>query len=154
MVSMNPSPRASRVPLVLMNVPGGLDREDAEAVVKAVAEMSADLWPIPSGLIAFYGFEDDPRSVFEIPACRESAMALIAAGILPVLRPTARNRDESLGRVLLGDHIPDTPNASLGLGAFELWALAKGQMNEGLNHFSKDDVMQFLTDCWGELPAA
>ena len=154
MVSMNPSPRASRVPLVLMNVPGRLGRKDAEAVVKMVAELSADLWPVPSGLIAFSGYDDDPRSVYEIPACRESAVALIAAGILPVLRPTARNRDEGLGRVLLGDHIPDTPDASLGLGGFELWALAKGLMTVGVNRFSTDEVMQFMTDCWGELPAA
>jgi hypothetical protein len=88
-------------------------------------------------LLKIIGYDDDPRELHEIPEVSEFCKRVVNRGMLTILYPSTT--------------FPWSPypmKKYMGLGAFELWALANGKMDRYFNKevVSPEDVEQFLED--------
>jgi hypothetical protein len=83
------------------------------------------------------GFNDDPRELWEIPEAKKLAQRPVDIGFIAWLE----------GSVLMPEirRGPDV-NLQSGMGALEVWALAKGKMKGIAMTLSRDDLTGFLKD--------
>lgn len=83
------------------------------------------------------GYDDDPRSLYEIPESKQLCQRMTDMGFLSVLQPSTMLDETFSDDSLLG---------SMPFGAFEVWAIATGLLNKvGQIEVTQDMLNKF----WG-----